>query len=125
MTEDGVAGYLGRDGETHTWWWQEYEDWYQQRKTQNESEELEIAVKHVAKPIGQEDQESDEMRAIGSGVQSFAKNKKPGQTKEEAKTQDANGDKEEEDLPQPQIPAPHELNGKRLGERGHGPRARG
>ncbi|KAG9833916.1 nucleotide-diphospho-sugar transferase, partial [Aureobasidium melanogenum] len=124
VSEDGVAGYLGRDGETHTWWWQEYEDWHQQRKSQNETEELEIAEKHVAKPIGQEDQETDEMRAIGSGVQSFANNKKPGQSKEDEKKQVANGDKEE-DLPQPQIPAPHELKGKVLGERGHGPRVRG
>ncbi|KAG9564281.1 nucleotide-diphospho-sugar transferase, partial [Aureobasidium melanogenum] len=124
VSEDGVAGYLGRDGETHTWWWQEYEDWHQQRKSQNETEELEIAEKHVAKPIGQEDQETDEMRAIGSGVQSFANNKKPGQSKEEEKKQAADGDKEE-DLPQPQIPAPHELKGKPLGERGHGPRVRG
>jgi inositol 3-alpha-galactosyltransferase len=86
---------------------------------------LEIAEKHVAKPIGQEDQESEEMRAIGSGVQAFAKNKKPGQSEGEEKKQNASGNKEDDDLPQPQIPAPHELQGKRLGERGHGPRARG
>jgi inositol 3-alpha-galactosyltransferase len=119
VTDDGVAGYLGRDGETHTWWWQEYEAWHVQRKSQHETEELEIADKHVAKPIGQEDQETDEMRAIGSGVQAFAKNKKP------TKTSDENNSNKDESLPQPQIPAPHELRGKVFGERGHGSRLHG
>ncbi|SMQ46777.1 unnamed protein product [Zymoseptoria tritici ST99CH_3D1] len=25
--EDGTAGYLGRDGVTHGWWWREWEEW--------------------------------------------------------------------------------------------------
>ncbi|KEF61316.1 uncharacterized protein A1O9_02881 [Exophiala aquamarina CBS 119918] len=28
----GVAGHLGRDGETHEWWWQIYHSWRLQRK---------------------------------------------------------------------------------------------
>jgi inositol 3-alpha-galactosyltransferase len=73
--EDGVAGYLGRDGVTHSWWWEELGSWRQEREQQGEEEELGIAMKHVAKPIGQEDDESDEMKAIGSQVQAFATNK--------------------------------------------------
>jgi inositol 3-alpha-galactosyltransferase len=72
---DGVAGYLGRDGVTHTWWWEEFENWKLEREKQGEDEELGIAMKHVAKPIGQEGEESDEMKAIGSQVQAFAANK--------------------------------------------------
>ncbi|KAI9170875.1 Galactinol synthase 1 [Paramyrothecium foliicola] len=29
--EDGIAGYLGRDGETHKWWWEAYQSWEDQR----------------------------------------------------------------------------------------------
>lgn len=27
ITEDGIAGHLGRDGDTHMWWWDLYDDW--------------------------------------------------------------------------------------------------
>ncbi|KAH6684216.1 hypothetical protein B0J14DRAFT_664025 [Halenospora varia] len=30
--DDGKAGYLGKDGETHTWWWNEYEEWKKERE---------------------------------------------------------------------------------------------
>jgi inositol 3-alpha-galactosyltransferase len=29
VNEDGTAGYLGLDGVTHCWWWQEYDEWKQ------------------------------------------------------------------------------------------------
>ena len=119
VSEDGTAGYLGRDGVTHTWWWEEYEHWHSQRESQGETEELDIVKNHVAKPIGQEHEESEEMRAIGSGVQAFAKNKKP-----DAQEKDKSNGAEESQPPQPQIPG-HQLRGKVFGERGHGPRLRG
>ena len=27
VSEEGIAGHLGRDGETHRWWWNVYRDW--------------------------------------------------------------------------------------------------
>lgn len=69
--EDGVAGYLGRDGITHTWWWELEGEW----EAQADKESVEIVSKFMARPIGQEGEESEEMRAIGSGVQAFANNK--------------------------------------------------
>ena len=35
VSPDGVAGHLGRDGETHRWWWELYREWV---KTKNGSE---------------------------------------------------------------------------------------
>ncbi|KAL1302290.1 hypothetical protein AAFC00_002708 [Neodothiora populina] len=110
--EDGVAGYLGRDGVTHTWWWEQYESWYTARSTDNEETKVvDILRSHVAKPIGEEGEESEEMRAIGSQVQAFASNKKTpseGQAEEHEQKRSAAG-----------------LRKKVLGERGHGPRLRG
>jgi inositol 3-alpha-galactosyltransferase len=31
VSDRGVAGHLGRDGETHRWWWVLYREWQQQR----------------------------------------------------------------------------------------------
>lgn len=121
--EDGVAGYLGRDGVTHTWWWDEYAEWVEEREGQGEKEELEIVAKCAARPIGEEGEESEEMRAIGSQVQAFAGNKKPGSQDPPA------GEKEEEEHDDDDHDA-NESTGptfrrKVLGERGHGPRLRG
>ncbi|KAK2627605.1 hypothetical protein QTJ16_003571 [Diplocarpon rosae] len=33
---DGVAGYLGKDGETHRWWWRAYEGWERERERMGE-----------------------------------------------------------------------------------------
>ncbi len=33
----GIAGHLGRDGETHQWWWNIYHDWRSQRKEDRKS----------------------------------------------------------------------------------------
>jgi inositol 3-alpha-galactosyltransferase len=35
LSEDGIGGHLGRDGETHRWWWKLYEDWHHQRQGTN------------------------------------------------------------------------------------------
>lgn len=123
--EDGTAGYLGRDGVTHTWWWEQYENWHQEREKQGEDEELSIVKNHVAKPIGEEDDETDEMKAIGSQVQAFAKNKKPGDQaggNGEAKDEEVKSEKNGEEGSDSH--GPH-LRKKVLGERGHGPRLRG
>lgn len=126
VSEDGVAGYLGRDGTTHTWWWDEYESWRQERAKQGENEELEIMRNHVAKPVGDEGEESEDMKAIGSQVQAFANNKK---------TDSTDGHVDEQDGEQTHHPASSNDNKedghgtgirrKVLGERGHGPRLRG
>lgn len=45
---DGAAGYLGRDGVTHRWWWDEYEKW----ETENTGNDdvLEMMRNEVASP---------------------------------------------------------------------------
>lgn len=48
---DGVAGYLGRDGATHQWWWDEYERWASERTSEGEKEILDVVRKEVAKPL--------------------------------------------------------------------------
>lgn len=42
---DGVAGYLGRDGITHRWWWDAYHEWETERKR---APVLSLMKKHVA-----------------------------------------------------------------------------
>lgn len=49
--DDGVAGYLGRDGETHRWWWDEYERWEKARVEGNEEEILALMRANVARPV--------------------------------------------------------------------------
>lgn len=46
--KDGVAGYLGRDGETHSWWWGEFGRWENEREGAGEGEVLEMMRKEVA-----------------------------------------------------------------------------
>ena len=124
--ENGVAGYKGRDGETHTWWWDAYAEWVKQRQAEGAEETPSLVSAYVAKEDGSENEDPD-MRAIGSKVQSFANNKAPDQDKKEnakpdgpAPTQSENetpklsGDKLSGHHGQPFRP-------KALGERGHGP----
>jgi inositol 3-alpha-galactosyltransferase len=49
--KDGRAGYLGNDGETHQWWWKEYEDWKRERQLMGENTSLELMREHTAKPL--------------------------------------------------------------------------
>lgn len=49
---DGVAGYLGRDGVPHGWWWAEFERW--EGEMGEGSEVLECVRRYVAKPLGEE-----------------------------------------------------------------------
>lgn len=50
MAEDGTAGYKGRDGVTHGWWWKEWDEWKiaMERKKRKEAKEvLECATKYI------------------------------------------------------------------------------
>ncbi|KAL9064766.1 MAG: hypothetical protein Q9161_008655, partial [Pseudevernia consocians] len=50
VASDGIGGYLGRDGETHTWWWNVWREW----RSQRENELLSILDELVAIPLGEE-----------------------------------------------------------------------
>ena len=101
---NGTAGYLGKDGETHRWWWAEYERWRSEREAQGEKELLRTVGKYVASEV--EGEENEEMRAIGGKAQDYAK-------KWEGK---GNVDEEEKDESFGPV-----LRKKMLGERGYGP----
>jgi inositol 3-alpha-galactosyltransferase len=48
---DGVAGYLGRDGITHGWWWSKYKEWETERETMGEGEILDMMRMEVAENL--------------------------------------------------------------------------
>ncbi|PSK56524.1 hypothetical protein B9Z65_6148 [Elsinoe australis] len=103
--EDGTAGYLGRDGETHRWWWDLWGEWKGMREGEGEGELVTIVV-------GETDSGgvmSKDMRDIGGEVQALA------------------GKKEGEEKKPVTQPEPIEPTVRRqpLGERGHGPRVKG
>ncbi|KAK8108262.1 glycosyltransferase family 8 protein [Apiospora kogelbergensis] len=82
--EDGVAGYRGRDGVTHRWWWQAYEEWEAGRLADSGGdgpEVVRLVRKGVAPPLGVSDGWFDgvdpDMQAIGASVQGFANNQVP------------------------------------------------
>lgn len=116
--EDGSAGYKGRDGVTHAWWWEDYGKWVSQREGDGgEGDEVVgLVAKRVASEPGIEGEaERDEdMRAIGNRVQAFANNKAPkGEGREEEK-------KGKSVLNVSGNP----FQKKPLGEHGHGPMVR-
>lgn len=47
VASDGIGGHLGRDGETHKWWWGIWDDWRRQRG----GELVDIMDGLVAKPL--------------------------------------------------------------------------
>lgn len=49
VASDGIGGHLGRDGETHSWWWNVWEDWAAARG--GEAELLAIMEDLAAKPL--------------------------------------------------------------------------
>ncbi|KAI9844352.1 MAG: hypothetical protein M1837_005656 [Sclerophora amabilis] len=49
---DGVAGYKGRDGVTHKWWWNAFDEWEAEKENNGEDTSLKLVREHVAKPIG-------------------------------------------------------------------------
>ena len=71
MGEDGRAGYLGLDGITHGWWWEEYAAWKEQRRDEGAMDVVEIVQKHIASEEG-DDTDDVDMRAIGGNVQGLA-----------------------------------------------------
>jgi inositol 3-alpha-galactosyltransferase len=115
---DGTAGYLGKDGETHKWWWDEYAKWEKERK--DEKALLEIVGKYTASEKGEVD---ESMRAIGGGAQDYAK-KWPQKDEEEKNDQEGKNDDEQQENFGEGAHGPI-LRKKMLGERGHGPVARG
>jgi hypothetical protein len=48
---DGIAGHLGKDGLTHRWWWDEFEEWEKERESRGESEILKVMRTVVAQPL--------------------------------------------------------------------------
>lgn len=43
LSDEGVGGHLGRDGETHRWWWNLFNDWLKQRQT-SDSDSVSLRV---------------------------------------------------------------------------------
>jgi hypothetical protein len=118
---DGTAGYLGKDGETHKWWWDEYVNWHKEREQQGEKELLQIVGEYAASEDGQV---NEEMRAIGGGAQDFAK-KWESKSPEPSKSASLNEEGKEKEKGFGQGPHGPVLRKPMLGERGHGPVVRG
>lgn len=77
VAQYGTAWYKRNDGETHKWWWDEYERWRRERREKGEERLLETVEKHVARPRGEEGSSGDEdTEDIGVKVQAMASNKK-------------------------------------------------
>lgn len=64
VASDGIGGYLGRDGETHTWWWDVWDEWRLQRG----GELLDILDELVAKPL---DKEADKRQCADNRDKGF------------------------------------------------------
>jgi inositol 3-alpha-galactosyltransferase len=105
-----VAGYKGLDGETHSWWWAEYEKWHALRKGQGENELLKVVDRYVASEDGVD---NEAFKDVGGGAQDFAKRWVKGN--EEGKVG------KEKDGTYGQGSHGPILRKPMLGERGHGP----
>ena len=64
VASDGIGGHLGRDGETHTWWWNVWDDWRGQRG----GELLDVMDALVAKPL---DKETDAKQCSENNTKGF------------------------------------------------------
>ncbi|KAL6713135.1 hypothetical protein ACLMJK_009256 [Lecanora helva] len=64
VASDGIGGHLGRDGETHGWWWNVWESWRENR----EGELLEIIDTLVAEPL---DEMSDQRQCEANKSKGF------------------------------------------------------
>ncbi|KAK4569898.1 hypothetical protein LTR86_002867 [Recurvomyces mirabilis] len=118
VSADGTAGFKGKDGETHTWWWNNYAEWQRERESSGDQEIVKIMKQHVAQEDGSQTDDPD-MRAIGTGVQAFANNKSDDEDKAPS-SNDANGS-DHKSMPSNGNP----FEKKALGERGHGPVSHG
>ncbi|TKA74277.1 hypothetical protein B0A55_06200 [Friedmanniomyces simplex] len=115
VSADGIAGFKGKDGVTHGWWWNNYADWVAQRESEGAVEILKLMEQHSAKVDGSEEDDAD-MRAIGSRVQAFPSNKAG---KENAAPAAANAEEAKDGGDEEEASSP--FRKKVLGERGHGP----
>ncbi|KAI4251496.1 MAG: hypothetical protein LQ352_004809 [Teloschistes flavicans] len=52
VASDGVGGHLGRDGVTHGWWWEVWEDWVGKRK--DDPKLVKILEELVAAPLDEQ-----------------------------------------------------------------------
>ena len=66
VASDGIGGHLGRDGKTHSWWWDVWESWIKDRL--EDTELLAILAELVAKPL---DEESDKKQCDDNIQQGF------------------------------------------------------
>lgn len=64
VASDGIGGHLGRDGETHTWWWNVWHEWRSQRR----GELLSIVDELVASPL---DKTADKRQCEENRIQGF------------------------------------------------------
>ncbi len=48
---DGVAGYLGRDGVTHRWWWDVYDEWEKDQMNARRTGAVKVVRQHIAPPL--------------------------------------------------------------------------
>lgn len=64
VASDGIGGYLGRDGETHTWWWNVWHEWRSQRR----GELLSIVEELVASSL---DKTADKRQCEGNRNEGF------------------------------------------------------
>tara|TARA_R110002003_G_scaffold48_19_gene4124 strand:- start:24230 stop:25246 length:1017 start_codon:yes stop_codon:yes gene_type:complete len=122
VAPDGAAGYLGKDGATHRWWWDEYDTWETARRQQGEMELVDTVGRYVASETGEV---GEEMRAVGGGAQGWAKKfeGKRGEDKEEGQKEEGKQEEEQEGFGEG-LSGPV-LRKPMLGERGHGPVVRG
>jgi len=54
VASDGIGGHLGRDGETHKWWWEVYEEWRDQTRKDEDTQLLQILGRLIAEPLDEE-----------------------------------------------------------------------
>ena len=59
IASDGIAGYLGRDGETHSWWWTIWSEWSNQRIESEEGKALIADVESLNVVAKELDEASD------------------------------------------------------------------
>ena len=64
VASDGIGGHLGRDGETHSWWWAVWDSWRKER----DGDLVEIVNSLVAQPL---DEAADQKQCAANKAQGF------------------------------------------------------
>ncbi|KAK3722537.1 hypothetical protein LTR37_002529 [Vermiconidia calcicola] len=57
--KSGVGGYKGLDGETHQWWWNEYNEWAAVRRADGRGDLIKIVEQYIAPEPGTEQGDPD------------------------------------------------------------------